>query len=83
MTTALIYTALLATLTLIIWLAARKAGRAEKELEYAKRANKKQQAAGEILGRYVNMSSLELSERVREKRAAAKQRLRDQNRLDG
>lgn len=82
MTTALIYTALLAVIALFVWLAARRAERAEKDLEYAKRANKKQQAAGEILNRYVNMSSLELSERVREKRKAAKQRMHCKNRLD-
>lgn len=75
MKTALIYTAFLATVALIIYLAARKAGRAEKELEYAKQENQERRNAGEILNRYVNMSSYELSERVLEKRKAAAKRL--------
>ena len=75
MKTALIYTAFLACVALIIYLAARKAGRAEKELEYAKKENADRRNAGEILNRYVNMSSYELSERVLEKRKAAAKRV--------
>lgn len=82
MTTALIYTAFLATLAIIIWLSARKAARAEQELEYVKKDNKRQKEATKILGRYVNLSSYELSQRVLEKRKATAKRMSSKDRLD-
>ena len=75
MKTALVYLAFLATIAATIWIAARKAGRAEKELEYAKQDNRRQRNAGEILSRYLNLSSSELSQRVREKRETANKRM--------
>ena len=75
MTTALAYLALLATIGLIIWLAARRAARVEKELEYVKKDNQRQRASGEIASRYVNLSSYELSQRVLEKRKTARKRM--------
>lgn len=82
MQTAIVYTALLACIGLIIGLCARRAGRAEKELEYAKKLSKSNASAGEILNRYVNMSSVELNQRVLDKRERAIKRLRYKNRLD-
>lgn len=75
MKTALIYTAFLGVMLIVIWISARKAGRAEKALEYAKRENGRQRNAGEILSRYVNLSSYELSQRVLEKRKASAKRM--------
>ena len=75
MTTALAYLALLVSVISIVWLAARRAGRVEKELDYVKQDNERQKISNEIAGRYVNLSSYELSERVLEKRKAARKRL--------
>ena len=75
MSTALAYTALLASIGIMIWLAARRAGRIEKELEHAKKENQRQRASGEIASRYVNLSSYELSQRVLEKRKTARKRM--------
>lgn len=79
MTTALAYLALLATVITMVWLAARRAGRMEKELDYVKKENKQQKASNEIVGRYVNLSSYELSERVLEKRKNSRKRMSDKN----
>lgn len=79
MTSALLYAALLGTLAIIIWLAARKAARAEVELDYVKRAKDHHEKSNKIVRRYVNMSSLELSERVREKRSQQRRRMRSQD----
>ena len=79
MYTALIYTALLGTLAILIWLAARKAVRAEMELERAKKHIKEEAAAGEILTHYINMSGDELDECVRKKREALQQRMRSKD----
>lgn len=68
MTSALIYSALLGVLAIFIWLAARKSARTEIELDYVKRANESKSNSNKIVQRYVNMSSAELSERVRNKR---------------
>ena len=82
MNAALAYVALLASLIFMVWIAARRAGRAEKELEYAKKDNQRQRSSGEILNRYINLSSYELSQRVLEKRKAAAKRMRNSDRLD-
>lgn len=79
MTSALLYAALLGTMAIIIWLAARKAARAEVGLDYVKRANDHREKSNKIVRRYVNMSSLELSERVREKRSQQRRRMRSQD----
>lgn len=75
MTTALAYLALLVCIVVVVWLAARRAGRAQKELEYARQDNLRQRNSGEILSRYINLSSYELSERVLEKRKASRKRV--------
>ena len=83
MNTALILAAFLFSAIVVVWVVARKAARAEKELENAKKQIKEQQTASSILGRFINLSSVELLDRVRGKREKAlKRRLRDTDRLD-
>ena len=83
MNTALIFAAFLFGAVVVVWTVARKAARAEKELEHAKRELKEQGNASEILGRFINLSSVELFDRVREKRKKAlERRLRNKDRLD-
>ena len=83
MNTALILAAFLFGAIVVVWVVARKAARAEKELENAKQQIKEQQTASYILGKFINLSSVELLDRVRGKREKAlKRRLRDTDRLD-
>ena len=83
MNTALILAAFLFGAIVVVWVVARKASRAEKELENAKKQIKEQQTASNILGKFINLSSVELLDRVRGKREKAlKRRLRDTDRLD-
>ena len=83
MNTALILAAFLFGSIVVVWVVARKAARAEKELENAKKQIKEQQTASNILGKFINLSSAELLDRVRGKREKAlKRRLRDTDRLD-
>lgn len=83
MNTALILAAFLFGAIVVVWVVARKAARAEKELENAKKQIKEQQTASNILGKFINLSSAELLDRVRGKREKAiKRRLRDTDRLD-
>lgn len=83
MNTALILAAFLFGAIVFVWVVARKAARAEKELENAKKQIKEQQTASNILGKFINLSSVELLDRVRGKREKAlKRRLRDTDRLD-
>ena len=83
MNTALILAAVLFGAIVVVWVVARKAARAEKELENAKKQIKEQQTASNILGKFINLSSVELLDRVRGKREKAlKRRLRDTDRLD-
>ena len=83
MNTALILAVFLFGAIVVVWVVARKAARAEKELENAKKQIKEQQTASNILGKFINLSSVELLDRVRGKREKAlKRRLRDTDRLD-
>lgn len=83
MNTALILAAFLFGAIVVVWVVSRKAARAEKELENAKKQIKEQQTASNILGKFINLSSAELLDRVRGKREKAlKRRLRDTDRLD-
>ena len=83
MNTALILAAFLFGAIVVVWVVARKAARAEKELENAKKQIKEQQNASNILGKFINLSSVELLDRVRGKREKAlKRRLRNTDRLD-
>ena len=83
MNTALILAAFLFGAIVVVWVVARKAARAEKELENAKKQIKEQQTASNILCNFINLSSVELLDRVRGKREKAlKRRLRDTDRLD-
>lgn len=83
MNTALILAAFLFGAIVVVWVVALKAARAEKELENAKKQIKEQQTASNILGKFINLSSVELLDRVRGKREKAlKRRLRDTDRLD-
>ena len=83
MNTALILAAFLFGAIVVVWVVARKEARAEKELENAKKQIKEQQTASNILGKFINLSSAELLDRVRGKREKAlKRRLRDTDRLD-
>ena len=83
MNTALILAAFLFGAIVVVWVVARKEARAEKELENAKKQIKEQQTASNILGKFINLSSVELLDRVRGKREKAlKRRLRDTDRLD-
>lgn len=83
MNTALILAAFLFGAIVVVWVVARKAALAEKELENAKKQIKEQQTASNILGKFINLSSVELLDRVRGKREKAlKRRLRDTDRLD-
>ena len=83
MNIALILAAFLFGAIVVVWVEARKAARAEKELENAKNQIKEQQTASYILGKFINLSSVELLDRVREKREKAiERRLRDKDRLD-
>ena len=83
MNTALILAAFLFGAIVFVWVVARNAARAEKELENAKKQIKEQQTASNILGKFINLSSVELLDRVRGKREKAlKRRLRDTDRLD-
>ena len=83
MNTALILAAFLFGAIVVVWVVARKAARAEKELENAKKQIKEQQTASNILGKFINLSSAELLDRVRGKREKAiKRRLRNTDRLD-
>ena len=82
MNTALILAAFLFGAIVVVWVVARKAARAEKELENAKKQIKEQQTASNILGKFINLSSVELLDRVRGKREKAlKRRLRNTDRL--
>lgn len=82
MNTALIFAAFLFCAIVVVWTVARKAARAEKELEHAKRELKERGNASEILGRFINLSSVELLDRVRGKREKTlKRRLRNTDRL--
>ena len=83
MNTALILAAFLFGAIVVVWVVARNEARAEKELENAKKQIKEQQTASNILGKFINLSSVELLDRVRGKREKAlKRRLRDTDRLD-
>lgn len=83
MNTALILAAFLFGAIVVVWVVSRKAARAEKELENAKKQIKEQQTASNILGKFINLSSAELLDRVRGKREKAlKRRLRNTDRLD-
>ena len=83
MNTALILAAFLFGAIVVVWVVARKAARAEKELENAKNQIKEQQTASYILGKFINLSSVELLDRMRGKREKAiKRRLRNTDRLD-
>lgn len=83
MNTALILAAFLFGAIVVVWVVARKAARAEKELENAKKQIKEQQTASNILGKFINLSSAELLDRVRGKREKAlKRSVRDTDRLD-
>ena len=83
MNTALILAAFLFGAIVVVWVVARKAARAENELENAKKQIKEQQTASNILGKFINLSSAELLDRVRGKREKAlKRRLRNTDRLD-
>ena len=83
MNTALILAAFLFGAFVVVWVVARKSARAEKELENAKKQIKEQQTASNILGKFINLSSAELLDRVRGKREKAlKRRLRNTDRLD-
>lgn len=83
MNTALILAAFLFGAIVVVWVVSRKAAHAEKELENAKKQIKEQQTASNILGKFINLSSVELLDRVRGKREKAlKRRLRDTDRLD-
>ena len=83
MNTALILAAFLFGAIVVVWVVARKAARAEKELENAKKQIKEQQTASNILGKFINLSSVALLDRVRGKREKAlKRRLRNTDRLD-
>ena len=83
MNTALILAAFLFGAIVVVWVVARKAARAEKELENAKKQIKEQQTSSNILGKFINLSSAELLDRVRGKREKAlKRRLRNTDRLD-
>ena len=83
MNTALILAAFLFGAIVVVWVVARNAARAEKELENAKKQIQEQQTASNILGKFINLSSAELLDRVRGKREKAlKRRLRDTDRLD-
>ena len=83
MNTALILAAFLFGAIVVVWVVARKAALAEKELENAKKQIKEQQTASNILGKFINLSSAELLDRVRGKREKAlKRRLRNTDRLD-
>lgn len=72
---ALIYMAFLATITVTVWVVARKSARVEKELERAIQHNREHENAGEILNNYINMSSEQLADSVREHREAYKERM--------
>ena len=83
MNTALILAAFLFGAIVVVWVEARKAASAENELENDKKQIKEQQTASYILGQFINLSSVELLDRVRGKREKAlKRRLRDTDRLD-
>ena len=83
MNTALILAAFLFGAIVVVWVVARNEARAEKELENAKKQIKEQQTASNILAKFINLSSVELLDRVRGKREKAlKRRLRDTDRLD-
>ena len=83
MNTALILAAFLFGAIVVVWVVARKAARAENELENAKKQIKEQQTASYILGKFINLSSVELLDRARWKREKAlTRRLRDTDRLD-
>lgn len=77
MTAALILLAFLGCGSVVVWVVSRKAARAELELKYAKECAKRQASAAEVLRTYTNLSGDELAKCVREKRKAAKQRMRD------
>lgn len=84
MQTALIFAAFLFGAIVVVWTVARKAARAEKELENAKAQIKEHANAAGILGKFINLSSVELLDRVRGKREKAlKRRLHNKDRLDG
>ena len=79
MKTALIFAALLMSSVVLVWLASRKAARVELELKYAKERARREANAAEVLAEYINLDHDQLNERVRKKREAAKQCLRNKD----
>lgn len=76
---ALIYIAFLATIVCSVWIAARKAARAEKELEHARQQIQDRDNAGEILNNYINMSSQQLTDSVQQHRKTYNKRMHGQD----
>lgn len=79
MNTALILAAYLGIGAIVVWVVSRKAARAESELKYAREYSKRQASSAEIMVKYANLSSDELSDCVHKNREAAKQRMRNKN----
>lgn len=94
MTALYLFGAYLGAGLLIVWAVSRKVANAAKiaaEFEQVKkeilRNENRTAESDKIIGRFINLDSLALSERVREKRAAAKarateRRLRNKNGLE-
>ena len=76
---ALLYIAFLATIVFSVWIAARKAARAEKELEHARQNVRDHENAGEILNHYINMPSQQLADSVQQHREAYNKRMHGQD----
>lgn len=72
----------LATCTASIWLVAKKYGRTQEQLRNAKEDKENEQNQNALVSAYINMSSQQLLDRVRQKREAAKKRMRSEDRLD-
>ena len=82
MTEILLMLFLLSACVSTIWIVANRAGKLKERFENAKKAKEDISQQNDILADYINLSSEQLLNRVREKRKAAEERLRGQNRLD-
>lgn len=79
MTETLILLAFLAVAAVSVWVTAKKAGKTQEELKDIKKEKDNAQNENLLVSSYINMSSQQLLDRVRQKRKAAEERMRSKD----
>ena len=79
MTETLILLAFLAVAAVSVWVTAKKAGKTQEELKDIKKEKNNVQNENLLVSSYINMSSQQLLDRVRQKRKAAEERMRSKD----